>query len=177
MKLMDIDADQLGIPDTEYDANVTMSSSELSRIMRDLAQLGESVRIEVTKDGVRFFAEGESANGNVLLKQTDAARKRYKDYGKDKEDNKDKVKKEAGGNDDEEDEEEGGSSKANGKTKIKKEPGTNDEDEEMGDAKEEEDEDEEGKAKEEDGEEEQDSDEESENRKKRKKAQATKVRK
>lgn len=70
MKLMDIDSDQLGIPETEYDARVTMSSSEFARIVRDLSQLGESVRIEVSKEGIRFASDGEAANGSVLLKQT-----------------------------------------------------------------------------------------------------------
>jgi proliferating cell nuclear antigen len=71
MKLMDIDSDQLGIPDTEYDARVTMPAAEFTRIVRDLSLLGESVRIEVSKEGIRFTSEGEAANGNVLLKQTD----------------------------------------------------------------------------------------------------------
>jgi proliferating cell nuclear antigen PCNA len=54
MKLMDIYSDTLGIPDTEYYARVAMPSSEFSRIVRDLSQLGESVRIEVSEEGVRF---------------------------------------------------------------------------------------------------------------------------
>ena len=73
MKLMDIDSDSLGIPDTEYDARVTMPSSEFTRIVRDLSQLGESVRIEVSKEGVRFASEGEAANGSVLLRQVHGA--------------------------------------------------------------------------------------------------------
>ena len=47
MKLMDIDVDNLGIPDTDYDACVTMPASELSRIVKDLQQLSESVRIDL----------------------------------------------------------------------------------------------------------------------------------
>jgi proliferating cell nuclear antigen len=86
MKLMDIDADTLGIPDTDYDARVTMTASEFTRIVRDLMSLGESVRIEVSKEGVRFASEGEAAQGNILLKQTDAARERYENYGKDDDD-------------------------------------------------------------------------------------------
>ena len=70
---MDIDSDTLGIPDTEYDARVTMPSSEFTRIVRDLSQLGESVRIEVSKEGVRFASEGEAANGSVLLRQAEGA--------------------------------------------------------------------------------------------------------
>ena len=69
---MDIDSDTLGIPDTDYDARVTMPSAEFARIVRDLSTLGESVRIEVTKEGIRFVSEGEAANGNVLLKHNES---------------------------------------------------------------------------------------------------------
>jgi len=123
MKLMDIDADTLGIPDTEYDARVTMLASEFTRIVRDLMSLGESVRIEVSKEGVRFASDGEAAQGNILLKQTDAARERYENYGKD--DEEDDVKE------DSEDEERPKKAKKKEKEKVKKEEGADDEDEEM----------------------------------------------
>ena len=42
LKLMDIDAEQLGIPETEYSASVSFSSSEFQRICRDLSQVGEN---------------------------------------------------------------------------------------------------------------------------------------
>ena len=42
IKLMDIDQDHLGIPDTEYDATVDLPSVEFQRICRDLATLSES---------------------------------------------------------------------------------------------------------------------------------------
>ncbi|PPQ93505.1 hypothetical protein CVT25_005203 [Psilocybe cyanescens] len=71
MKLMDIDADSLTIPETEYGARVALPSSEFTRIVCDLSQLGESVRIEVSKEGVRFANDGEAANGSVLLWQND----------------------------------------------------------------------------------------------------------
>lgn len=113
MKLMDIDSENLGIPDTEYEARVTMTSSEFSRIVRDLSLLGESVRIEVSKEGVRFASDGEAANGSILLKQTEAAREKYENYGKDD----DEVKAEA---EDEEEEEKPKRKKAK-KEKVKKE--------------------------------------------------------
>jgi len=65
---MDIDQETLGIPKTDYDAKITLSSSEFSRICRDLGQLGESVRIEVSKEGVRFVSEGDAANGSIHLR-------------------------------------------------------------------------------------------------------------
>ena len=139
MKLMDIDADTLGIPDTEYDARVTMLASEFTRIVRDLMSLGESVRIEVSKEGVRFASDGEAAQGNILLKQTDAARERYENYGKDDEDddvreNDDEITEVKEGDDDEKPKKD----KAKKKAKVKKEEGADDEDEEMANGEDEE---------------------------------------
>ncbi|KAI5480477.1 proliferating cell nuclear antigen (pcna) [Pseudohyphozyma bogoriensis] len=76
MKLMDIDQEHLGIPDTVYDAEITLPASEFARIIRDLKELGESVKIEVTKDGVRFSAEGDVASASVTLKPTGEAGKK-----------------------------------------------------------------------------------------------------
>ena len=129
---MDIDTDTLGIPDTEYDVCVSMPSADFARIVRDLSALGESVKIDVSKDGVRFSAEGEAANGNILIKQSENARRRSKPVGKEKEkEKKSKVKKEEGDEDEDEDEaesEEDGesSSKKKKKTKVKKEEGGSD---------------------------------------------------
>ncbi|TEB26747.1 proliferating cell nuclear antigen [Coprinellus micaceus] len=164
MKLMDIDSDQLGIPETEYDARVTLPSNEFSRIVRDLSLLGESVRIEVSKEGVRFASEGEAANGSILLRQTEgsisggkivALSKDGEDDGEVKEEDDEEE------NEDDDEDEEGSKKKKKSKgkkeKKVKKEDG--DEDEEMGDV-------------DEDGEEEQDDeseDEEESNGKKRKK--------
>lgn len=126
MKLMDIDSDTLGIPDTEYDARVTMLASEFTRIVRDLSLLGESVRIEVSKEGVRFASEGEAANGNVLLRQTEGTGIGKVTQPKPKEK---KPKKEDGAEgdevinvDDNEEEEEDGEKKKTKAKKVKKEP-------------------------------------------------------
>lgn len=58
------------IQDQEYDAVVKMPSSEFQRICRDLTQIGDSVKIECTKEGVKFSAKGDLGDGNVLLKQS-----------------------------------------------------------------------------------------------------------
>ena len=42
IKLMDIDQEHLGIPDTEYAATISLPSSEFQRICRDLSSLSES---------------------------------------------------------------------------------------------------------------------------------------
>lgn len=42
IKLMDIDQEHLGIPDTEYAATISMPCAEFQRICKDLSQLSES---------------------------------------------------------------------------------------------------------------------------------------
>lgn len=42
LKLMDIDSEHLGIPETEYKCSVKMPAGEFQRIMRDLATLGDT---------------------------------------------------------------------------------------------------------------------------------------
>ncbi|KAI9741111.1 MAG: proliferating cell nuclear antigen [Cirrosporium novae-zelandiae] len=69
IKLMDIDQEHLGIPETDYSAVITMPSAEFQRVCRDLNQLSESVSIEATKDGVKFAASGDIGNGAVTIRQ------------------------------------------------------------------------------------------------------------
>jgi proliferating cell nuclear antigen len=86
LKLMDIDQEHLGIPDTEYAATISMPSSEFKRICMDLMALSESgkcfpeilqakvliscftVSIEASKDGVKFTCAGDIGNGAVTLR-------------------------------------------------------------------------------------------------------------
>merc|ERR550539_434129 len=69
IRLLDIDAEHLGIPETEYSCIVKMPSGEFQRICRDLSQLGDSVVIACTKEGVKFSASGELGTGNIKLSQ------------------------------------------------------------------------------------------------------------
>lgn len=69
MKLMDIDSEHLGIPESTYDVVVKMPSGEFQRICRDLSTIGESVIISADKDGVTFKAEGELGSGKTTLSQ------------------------------------------------------------------------------------------------------------
>lgn len=75
LKLMDIDNEELGIPETEYTAVVKMPSGELQRIIRDLAAIGDSCKIGCTKDGVKFGVSGELGVGNIIRKSTTSAEK------------------------------------------------------------------------------------------------------
>jgi proliferating cell nuclear antigen len=46
IKLMDIDQEHLGIPETDYSASITMPSAEFQRITRDLGALSDSGELE-----------------------------------------------------------------------------------------------------------------------------------
>ncbi|ODV93424.1 hypothetical protein PACTADRAFT_72717 [Pachysolen tannophilus NRRL Y-2460] len=68
LKLMDLDSDFLQIDDMEFDATITMPSSEFAKITRDLKTLSESLQIIVTKENVKFSSDGDFGTGNVVLK-------------------------------------------------------------------------------------------------------------
>ena len=68
IKLMDIENDQLGIPDTPYKCTIKMPSKEFERIVRDLQVLGDTCTISCSKEGVRFTVSGNIGTGNFLTR-------------------------------------------------------------------------------------------------------------
>merc|ERR1712127_849600 len=70
MKLMNLDQEHLGIPETDYACSIRLPSSEFARICRDLSQFGESMVISCTKEGVKFSATGDIGTGNIKLAQS-----------------------------------------------------------------------------------------------------------
>ncbi|CAO1617727.1 unnamed protein product [Sympodiomycopsis kandeliae] len=97
MKLLDIDSEHLGIPDTQYDAVVRMSSAEFSRITRDLGSLGESVKIEVSKEGVNFSTEGDIGAAKLTLKQGSGSATAIDDDDEEEDEKPSKKKRKTGG--------------------------------------------------------------------------------
>eukprot|EP01012_Entosiphon_sulcatum_P021666 TRINITY_DN2651_c0_g1_i1.p1 TRINITY_DN2651_c0_g1~~TRINITY_DN2651_c0_g1_i1.p1 ORF type:complete len:265 (+),score=56.00 TRINITY_DN2651_c0_g1_i1:47-841(+) len=73
LKLMDIEAESLGIPEQDYKAVVNIPSAEFQRICRDLSTLGDTVNISVNKEGVKFSCSGDIGAGNILVKQSGTA--------------------------------------------------------------------------------------------------------
>lgn len=70
MKLMNLDQEHLGIPETDYSCVVRLPAAEFARICRDLSQFGESVLITCTKEGVKFSSSGDAGSANIKLAQT-----------------------------------------------------------------------------------------------------------
>jgi proliferating cell nuclear antigen len=70
IRLMDLDVEHLGIPDTDYSCIVKMPSSEFQRICKDLSQIGDALKITCSKSGVQFSTTGDLGNGTVRLSQS-----------------------------------------------------------------------------------------------------------
>ncbi|KAG5178897.1 pcna-like protein [Tribonema minus] len=75
LKLIALDAEHLGIPDTNYKAQIRMPSTDFQRIIRDLQVIGDTCTISATKEGVRFSVEGDLGAGNIAVKQNPNAEK------------------------------------------------------------------------------------------------------
>lgn len=69
LKLIDIDSEHLGIPDTEYNCTVKMPSAEFKRIVSEIAVMGDTVQISATKDAVKFSVSGDMGSGNITCRQ------------------------------------------------------------------------------------------------------------
>eukprot|EP00386_Alphamonas_edax_P014813 GDKI01045336.1.p1 GENE.GDKI01045336.1~~GDKI01045336.1.p1 ORF type:complete len:271 (+),score=100.59 GDKI01045336.1:35-814(+) len=68
LKLMDIDSEHLGIPETDYKVMMKLPSSEFQKIVRDMSNFGDTMTVACTKEGVKFTVSGDIGTGNVMLK-------------------------------------------------------------------------------------------------------------
>lgn len=68
LNLLSIEAEALGIPDTEYPTYIKMASGEFTRICKELSVLSEVVKIEVATDYAKLSFSGKSGSGNMVLK-------------------------------------------------------------------------------------------------------------
>merc|ERR1719188_335740 len=122
LRLMDLDNEQLGIPEQDYEATFTMPSAEFTRIVKDLLVMGESVTICVTKGEVMFKAEGDVGKPDIRIKAdeklAEGKKKKKSSKGKGKDKSKDKKKSKKGKGKDKK-----------GKGKVKEEAGSDVEEE------------------------------------------------
>merc|ERR1719409_801252 len=70
LKLLDIEAENLGIPENQqYKGVIKMPSGELMKICRDLKEFGDSITMHCTKDGLKFTVKGDIGTGNDSVRQ------------------------------------------------------------------------------------------------------------
>ena len=67
LALINIESENLGIPDTSYSSIITMSSTEFNRVTRELFNVAETVFIETNKDFVNFSINNEQVSGNIKI--------------------------------------------------------------------------------------------------------------
>ena len=80
LSLITIDSEHLGIPDTNYSSIITLSSTEFTRICKELFALSETVIIETTSDSVKFIVSSEVIGGSIKLENNDTDEAGIKSY-------------------------------------------------------------------------------------------------
>ena len=67
MPLMELDTEHMGIPDTEYDLEFTLSSKKIKSIIDELSNFGDTINITYENDIVQFSSQTES-EGSMKIK-------------------------------------------------------------------------------------------------------------
>ena len=70
LKLLDVDDDELNIPDVEINCVVTMPSNDFQRMCRDMLNIGDTVELTSTNDGLLFRCNGDFARQETLIGET-----------------------------------------------------------------------------------------------------------
>jgi proliferating cell nuclear antigen len=75
LKLMDIDSEHLGIPDTQYDATCLLDAKTFTKVIKDFSDISDSCAIHI-KDQLHIKARGDigevgwkSKNSNCVVKE------------------------------------------------------------------------------------------------------------
>ena len=68
LNLLTLDSEHLGLPEQAYSADVTMSSSEFSRICRELTQVTDTLNLSVDKENVKFAVSGDIGAGSIIMR-------------------------------------------------------------------------------------------------------------
>lgn len=73
LKLLEIDSETLGIPETEYQCKIKLESSEFLKTCKNHSLFGDSVLITVrdSGSGLEFYTKGESSGTKTVLKSTE----------------------------------------------------------------------------------------------------------
>jgi proliferating cell nuclear antigen len=70
--LLDLDLIEIGLPDIEYDAQITMSSTDFQKYCRELVNFSNYVNFEISKNKTfKMIINGKSANQTVSIEESD----------------------------------------------------------------------------------------------------------
>lgn len=69
LKLLEVDDKEIQMPDMDFDNIITMPSTDFQEICRNMANIGDVVRIRSNDKQLEFFCEGDAAKQNVTFEQ------------------------------------------------------------------------------------------------------------
>merc|ERR1711959_488743 len=72
LKLMEIESDNMEIPEQTYKCVIKLPSAEFLKIVKDLKEFGETMQVSASKDGIKFSVQGDLGSGHVMLKPRDS---------------------------------------------------------------------------------------------------------
>lgn len=77
LKLMEIEQDAMGVPDTDmdYKAVLSMPSDVFAKTCRDMATFGDNMSIDISKESVKFQAAGDLGEGCITIQSQGPADK------------------------------------------------------------------------------------------------------
>ncbi len=70
IKLLDLDEEDIVIPQVEFDRVVSMPSSELSKHVREMATVSSYITIRGTRNTLELIAEGEMSKSHITIEPT-----------------------------------------------------------------------------------------------------------
>ena len=75
VKLLDIDANEIEVPDIKMDITTILQSVDFQRICRDMKGLNEKGDVEITRDGAKFRVsiDGDFANQETIIECANSA--------------------------------------------------------------------------------------------------------
>jgi proliferating cell nuclear antigen len=71
VKLMDIDQQEMGVPEMTNDCEITMSASEFQRVIRNISQIGEELTFKCKEDELILSTSGDVGNLQICLRHDD----------------------------------------------------------------------------------------------------------
>lgn len=70
LKLLDVDDEELVIPDVEINCVITMPSNDFQRMCRDMSNIGDTVELTSVDQGLIFKCDGDFARQETLIGET-----------------------------------------------------------------------------------------------------------
>ena len=78
LKLMEIEAEAMQLPDMEYRCKISMNAQDFAKVCKDMAIFGDTVTVAVARSGVTFSATSDFAEGSSTFRVSNWADQQVK---------------------------------------------------------------------------------------------------